>query len=223
MPTLIVTVVNASNLTPKDLSGTSDPYVIVRMGGTRHRTQTRRGTNNPFWGEQFTLMVMDPMKDSVTFDVYDKDLITKDDSLGSAIVQLNTLRRGVPERMNLNLMGARQGTLTVELLAQDFGLVGQPMMTQPMMTQPVMTQPMMSQGMMVQPPMMQTYGVTGYTPTMTTSYPSYGVPMQPMQPMPMQQSTTYTTTTYQTGVPPPQGYPPYGQPGYPPYGGGGFY
>lgn len=56
---------------------------------------------------------MDPMKDSVTFDVYDKDLITKDDSLGSAIVQLNTLRRGVPERMNLNLMGARQGTLTV--------------------------------------------------------------------------------------------------------------
>ena len=103
MPTLIVTVVNARDLVAMDLSGTSDPYCVVKCGGQRVKTHTIYTTLNPSWGTQFTLSVMNPAIESVTFELFDYDVIGRDDPLGSASVPLNTLRQGVTERRRYEL------------------------------------------------------------------------------------------------------------------------
>ena len=51
---LIITVVSASNLEPKDSNGLSDPYAIVECGKDKFRTKIIYKTLNPIWNESFT-------------------------------------------------------------------------------------------------------------------------------------------------------------------------
>ncbi|KAF3777691.1 QUIRKY protein [Nymphaea thermarum] len=57
---LIVDVVGAYDLLPKDGVGTSSPYVVADFDGQRRRTQTKFRDLNPTWDETLEFVVTDP-------------------------------------------------------------------------------------------------------------------------------------------------------------------
>lgn len=54
---LTVHVVEARDLLPMDMDGTSDPYVILRIEDQQIETQFRKSTLNPVWNESFTFEI----------------------------------------------------------------------------------------------------------------------------------------------------------------------
>ncbi|KAJ6814798.1 putative protein QUIRKY [Iris pallida] len=57
---LIVEVIDARDLIPKDGQGTSSPYVVLEFDGQRKRTRTKARDLNPQWNERFEFLVSDP-------------------------------------------------------------------------------------------------------------------------------------------------------------------
>ncbi|CAN1749303.1 Protein QUIRKY [Linum perenne] len=57
---LLVEVVEARDLLPKDGQGSSSPYVIVDFDGQRKRTSTKYRDLNPVWNEPLEFLVSDP-------------------------------------------------------------------------------------------------------------------------------------------------------------------
>ena len=53
--TLTVDVEEAKNLAAKDVTGTSDPYVVVSIENNRQSTKSIPNTINPVWKETLTL------------------------------------------------------------------------------------------------------------------------------------------------------------------------
>ncbi|XP_072004335.1 rasGAP-activating-like protein 1 isoform X2 [Engystomops pustulosus] len=75
-------LVEGKNLPAKDVSGTSDPYCIVKVDNeVVARTATVWKDLNPFWGEEFTLHL--PLGfHTLSFYVMDEDTIGHDDVIG---------------------------------------------------------------------------------------------------------------------------------------------
>ncbi|XP_042344073.1 rasGAP-activating-like protein 1 isoform X4 [Plectropomus leopardus] len=75
-------IVEGRNLPAKDVSGTSDPYCIVKVDNeVVARTATVWKNLSPFWGEEYTLHL--PMGfHSLSFLVMDEDTIGHDDVIG---------------------------------------------------------------------------------------------------------------------------------------------
>ncbi|KAJ8763191.1 hypothetical protein K2173_025576 [Erythroxylum novogranatense] len=70
---LIVEVVDAHNLSPKDGHGTSSPYVVIDFYGQRKRTHTAIRDINPTWNETLEFNVGKPSNvfhDTLELDVY---------------------------------------------------------------------------------------------------------------------------------------------------------
>lgn len=70
---LVVEVVDARNLVPKDGHGTSSPYVVVDYYGQRKRTRTVTRDINPTWNEVLQFNVEKPsdvFRDMLELDVY---------------------------------------------------------------------------------------------------------------------------------------------------------
>ncbi|KAK7292241.1 hypothetical protein RIF29_08018 [Crotalaria pallida] len=57
---LVVEVIDARNLLPKDGQGSSSPYVMAQFDGQRKRTTTRFKELNPVWNETLEFIVSDP-------------------------------------------------------------------------------------------------------------------------------------------------------------------
>ncbi|KAE8682229.1 threonylcarbamoyladenosine tRNA methylthiotransferase-like [Hibiscus syriacus] len=60
MSKLVVEVVEAVDLMPKDEQGSSSPFVEVEFDGQRQRTQTKHKDLNPSWNEKFVFDVNNP-------------------------------------------------------------------------------------------------------------------------------------------------------------------
>ncbi|CAI8595208.1 unnamed protein product [Vicia faba] len=56
---LIVEVINAKNLMPKDGQGTASAYAIVDFDGQRKRTKTKSRDLNPQWDEKLEFLILD--------------------------------------------------------------------------------------------------------------------------------------------------------------------
>ncbi|KAL4334428.1 hypothetical protein GQ457_07G020120 [Hibiscus cannabinus] len=70
MSKLVVEVVEAIDLMPKDEHGSSSPFVEVEFDGQRQRTQTKHKDLNPSWNEKLVFSVKDPRDlDYRTLDV----------------------------------------------------------------------------------------------------------------------------------------------------------
>jgi Ca2+-dependent lipid-binding protein len=52
---LTVHLIEARNLVPQDMSGTSDPYCILRIEDQEIKSKIQPNTLEPLWNEQFTL------------------------------------------------------------------------------------------------------------------------------------------------------------------------
>lgn len=48
-------VKEARNLIGVDISGTSDPYAILKVGETKYKSQVQKANCNPKWNEEFKL------------------------------------------------------------------------------------------------------------------------------------------------------------------------
>lgn len=83
-----VTPVTAVINKDTDLIGKMDPYVEVIVRNTKQRTQAiRSGGHNPTWNETFSFTV-DPT-DLITFRIYDRDRLSRDDFIGEVFVPMS--------------------------------------------------------------------------------------------------------------------------------------
>lgn len=97
-------IVEGRNLPAKDVSGTSDPYCIVKVDNeVVARTATVWKNLNPFWGEEYTLHL--PMGfHSLSFHVMDEDTIGHDDVIGKITLTkeaIGSQAKGLDSWLNL--------------------------------------------------------------------------------------------------------------------------
>ncbi|KAJ4701198.1 C2 domain-containing protein [Melia azedarach] len=60
MAKLVVEVLDASDLMPKDGQGSASPFVEVEFGGQKQRTQTKPKDLNPYWNEKLVFNINNP-------------------------------------------------------------------------------------------------------------------------------------------------------------------
>ncbi|KAF1330886.1 C2 domain-containing protein, partial [Globisporangium splendens] len=85
-----VTLTHATHLAKGDYIGKSNPYVKFTLDEQSTRSSCRAATLDPVWDlpEHFGFKVLNPKEQCVRVDVYDHDLITLDDHLGSVSIPL---------------------------------------------------------------------------------------------------------------------------------------
>ncbi|XP_053558145.1 rasGAP-activating-like protein 1 isoform X2 [Bombina bombina] len=114
-------LVEGKNLPAKDVSGTSDPYCIVKVDNEAvARTATVWRDLNPFWGEEFTLHL--PLGfHTLSFYVMDEDTIGHDDVIGKISLTKEYIAsqpRGIDSWINLSCVDPDeevQGEIYLEL------------------------------------------------------------------------------------------------------------
>jgi Ca2+-dependent lipid-binding protein len=86
--TINVRVISASNLLPADRNGTSDPYVVFQLNGSKDKIYTPFVENslNPEWNADIQIpSTGSPATDQLKIEVYDKDKhvdLAKNDHIG---------------------------------------------------------------------------------------------------------------------------------------------
>ncbi|XP_022746515.1 FT-interacting protein 1-like [Durio zibethinus] len=95
MEYLYVRVVKAKDLPGKDVTGSCDPYVEVKLGNYTGKTRFFEKKSNPEWNQVFAFS-KDRLQASVLeVTVKDKDVV-KDDFIGKVIFDLNEIPKRVP-------------------------------------------------------------------------------------------------------------------------------
>lgn len=95
MQYLYVRVVKAKDLPAKDVTGSCDPYVEVKLGNYKGTTRHFEKKTNPEWNQVFAFS-KDRLQSSVLeVIVKDKDLV-KDDFIGRVLFDLNEVPKRVP-------------------------------------------------------------------------------------------------------------------------------
>ncbi|XP_032633910.1 ras GTPase-activating protein 4-like isoform X3 [Chelonoidis abingdonii] len=88
---LFIRVVEGKHLPAKDITGSSDPYCIVKIDNEAIiRTATVWKTLSPFWGEEYEVH-LPPTFHSVSFYVMDEDALSRDDVIGKVCVTRDLL------------------------------------------------------------------------------------------------------------------------------------
>ena len=88
---LEVTVVAARGLAAMDANGSSDPYAVLHCGPVRCRTRCVPKTLDPHWGESFRFEVVPGPAAVLQVDVYDHDVFSNDDFLGTLRLKIDEL------------------------------------------------------------------------------------------------------------------------------------
>ncbi|XP_054807655.1 protein QUIRKY-like [Prosopis cineraria] len=83
---VVVEVVDARDLLPKDGQGSSSPYVMAEFDGQRKRTTTRFKEMNPVWNEAIEFIVSDP--DNMEFEELEIELFN-DKKYGNGVGRKN--------------------------------------------------------------------------------------------------------------------------------------
>ncbi|XP_039142140.1 FT-interacting protein 7-like [Dioscorea cayenensis subsp. rotundata] len=92
---LYVRVVKAKDLPPKDVTGSLDPYVEVKLGNYKGTTKHFEKKSNPEWNQVFAFSRDRLQATAVEVTVKDKDFI-KDDFVGRVVLELNEVPKRVP-------------------------------------------------------------------------------------------------------------------------------
>ena len=89
-----VRVVEARGLKKMDALGSADPYVSLRLGGSRQKTKVVKGSTEPVWSEEFEFQGADEAW-VLTAEVFDWDRFSRDDPMGQ--VRIPALEMGAVE------------------------------------------------------------------------------------------------------------------------------
>ncbi|XP_008782885.1 FT-interacting protein 7-like [Phoenix dactylifera] len=95
MQYLYVRVVKARDLPAKDVTGSCDPYVEVKLGNYKGTTRYFEKKTNPEWNQVFAFSKERIQASSVEVIVKDKDSV-KDDIIGRVSFDLNEIPKRVP-------------------------------------------------------------------------------------------------------------------------------
>eukprot|EP01114_Cavostelium_apophysatum_P013939 TRINITY_DN3484_c0_g1_i3.p1 TRINITY_DN3484_c0_g1~~TRINITY_DN3484_c0_g1_i3.p1 ORF type:complete len:1230 (-),score=364.07 TRINITY_DN3484_c0_g1_i3:3410-7099(-) len=87
------------NLAPKDSSGFSDPYLIIRLEKTKVRTKIIDQTLNPTWDQTFSLQTCDPATAILKIECWDKDPLN-DDFMGKLEIPVSEVLKENEKRMD---------------------------------------------------------------------------------------------------------------------------
>ncbi|XLS69448.1 hypothetical protein HN51_020471 [Arachis hypogaea] len=94
---LDVKLVQAKDLTNKDIIGKSDPFAVLFVRPLRDRTKTSKVINNdlnPIWNEHFEFIVEDADTQHLTVRVFDDEGISAAELIGCAQMPLKELEPG---------------------------------------------------------------------------------------------------------------------------------
>ncbi|XP_052419029.1 rasGAP-activating-like protein 1 [Carassius gibelio] len=90
-------VIEARDLAPRDISGTSDPFTRIIYNNLSAETSIIKKTRFPHWNEMLELSLDEGDDDdeggSVTVEVWDWDMVGKNDFLGKVEIPLSCLHR----------------------------------------------------------------------------------------------------------------------------------
>uniref|UniRef100_A0A1D1YCP2 Multiple C2 and transmembrane domain-containing protein 2 n=1 Tax=Anthurium amnicola TaxID=1678845 RepID=A0A1D1YCP2_9ARAE len=95
MQYLYVRVVKAKDLPPKDVTGSCDPYVEVKLGNYKGTTRHFEKKTNPEWNQVFAFSKERIQASAVEVVVKDRDFV-KDDFMGRMVFDLNEVPKRVP-------------------------------------------------------------------------------------------------------------------------------
>jgi len=95
MQYLYVRVVKAKELPSKDVTGSCDPYVEVKLGNYKGTTRHFEKNNQPEWNQVFAFAKERVQASVLEVTVKDKDLV-KDDFIGRVVFDLNEIPKRVP-------------------------------------------------------------------------------------------------------------------------------
>ncbi|PHT53030.1 Synaptotagmin-4 [Capsicum baccatum] len=104
---LEVKLVQAKELTNKDVIGKSDPFAELYVRPIRDRTKKSKTINNqlnPVWNEHFEFVVEDPLTQHLVVKIYDDEGIQAAELIGCAHVRLNELEPGKVKDVWLKLV-----------------------------------------------------------------------------------------------------------------------
>lgn len=93
---LYVRVVKAQNLPPNPVTGNCDPYVEVKLGNYKGKTQHFDKKITPEWNQVFAFAKDKMQSSSVEVYVRDREMVAKDDYLGKVVFDLNEVPTRVP-------------------------------------------------------------------------------------------------------------------------------
>lgn len=75
----------------RNTTGKSDPYVKIIHERKKIKTKTKKQTNNPVWNEQFEIKIKNALKEKVIFEVWDKDVLLRDDFIGALELNVSVI------------------------------------------------------------------------------------------------------------------------------------
>ncbi|WOL19076.1 synaptotagmin-5-like [Canna indica] len=104
---LEVKLVQAKDLTNKDIIGKSDPYSELYIRPLRDRIKTSKVINNdlnPIWNEHFEFIVEDASTQHLTVKIYDDEGLQPSEFIGCAQVSLKDLQPGKVKDIWLKLV-----------------------------------------------------------------------------------------------------------------------
>ncbi|KAM3267480.1 synaptotagmin-5 isoform X1 [Capsicum chacoense] len=104
---LEVKLVQAKELTNKDVIGKSDPFAELYVRPIRDRMKKSKTINNqlnPVWNEHFEFVVEDPLTQHLVVKIYDDEGIQAAELIGCAHVRLNELEPGKVKDVWLKLV-----------------------------------------------------------------------------------------------------------------------
>ncbi|XP_041511848.1 fer-1-like protein 5 [Microtus oregoni] len=107
-----VYLIRAINLQPQDYNGLCDPYVILKLGQTKlgNRDLYYPNTLDPIFGTMYELTCNIPLEKDLEIQLYDFDLVTADDEIGSTVIDLeNRLLSGFGARCGLSTSYCKSG------------------------------------------------------------------------------------------------------------------
>uniref|UniRef100_A0A7N0VMC2 Uncharacterized protein n=1 Tax=Kalanchoe fedtschenkoi TaxID=63787 RepID=A0A7N0VMC2_KALFE len=130
--TLEVKLIQAKELTNKDLIGKSDPFAVLFVRPLRVQMKTSKTINNqlnPIWNEHFEFTVEDASTQHLTVRVFDDEGVQASELIGCAQVQLKDLEPGKVKDVWLKLVkdlevqrdNKNRGQVHLELLYCPFG------------------------------------------------------------------------------------------------------